>query len=82
MVRVFASIGGNGLGLTRSLIALAVDSPIARSVLYVYGIAQLPCSVYELSLPIDMWDGILMHVYYSRHDSTIRPLRWRSEWVS
>jgi len=34
-------------------------------------VAELPCGIYELSLPIDMWDGVLTHVYYSRLNSTV-----------
>jgi len=61
---------------SRSLIALVVDSSLARSALHVYGIAQLPCSAYELSLHIDIWDGMLTHVYSNWLDSTVMMEEW------
>jgi len=76
MVRVCSPIVSDGFGLTRSFIALVVDSSLARSALHVYGIAQLPCSAYELSLRIDMWDGRLTHVYSSGLDSTVAMEGW------
>ena len=76
MVRVCLSIGGDGFELTRSLIALVVDSFLVRPALHVYGIAQLPCSFYELSLPIDMWNGMLAHVCYSWLASTVAMEEW------
>ena len=76
MVRVCSSIGGDGFELTRSLIALVIDSSLARSALSVYDITQLPCSAYELSLPIDMWDGMLTHVCYSWLASTVAMEEW------
>ena len=76
MVRVCSSIGGDGFGLTKFFIALVADSFLVRLALHVYGIAQLPCSFYELSLPIDMWDGMLAHVCYGWLASTVAMEEW------
>jgi len=76
MVRVCSLIRVNGSGLTRSFITLVVDSALARSMLHVYDITQLSCCAYELSLSVDMQDGMLTHVCYSRLDSTIAMEEW------